>query len=58
MISARCTYDGGRFFGSYDLTRHQYAACKLHRVSDGWTDGRKEAFVRLEIAVYTVPRQS
>ena len=33
-------------FRAYDLQRHEYAACKLHRMSDGWADARKEAFVR------------
>ena len=33
-------------FKTYDLQRHEYTACKLHRMSEGWADARKEAFVR------------
>ena len=33
-------------FKAYDLHRHQYTACKLHKLSEGWGDARKEAFVR------------
>ena len=33
-------------FKTYDLLRHEYTACKLHRMSEGWADARKEAFVR------------
>ena len=33
-------------FKAYDLQRQQYAACKIHRMTDGWADARKEAFVR------------
>jgi hypothetical protein len=33
-------------FRAYDLQRHEYTACKLHRMSDGWANARKEAFVR------------
>ena len=33
-------------FRAYDLVRHEHVACKLHRMSEGWADARKEAFVR------------
>ena len=33
-------------FKAYDLQKHEFAACKLHQMSDGWAEARKGAFVR------------
>ena len=47
MATAEIGYSGfSSVFTAYDLQRHEYTACELPRMSEGWADARKEAFVR------------